>query len=115
MTTLTVEIKNKRQKKDVGKMFGKSVVLLRKQGLTLQAIGDFIGTTKERVRQIEAKALEEILREKIYVVEDENYICIVGTNNRLRAKNELAKAEVTWYGENFTDPELDFEQFGLDT
>ena len=51
--------------------------------------------------------------EKIYVTESEDYIVIVGTNDRTKAEKALREAEVTWYGENHEEPQLDFEQFGL--
>lgn len=50
---------------------------------------------------------------KIFVTEDENYIVIVGTNDRVAAEKALRDAEVTWYGENHEEPQLDFEQFAL--
>lgn len=50
---------------------------------------------------------------KAFVVEDENYVVILGTNDRVEAEKALREAEVSWYGENHEEPQLDFEQFGL--
>ena len=50
---------------------------------------------------------------KPYVVESEDFIAIVGTNDRKVAEVALREAEVEWYGENQEEAQLDIEKFSL--